>query len=134
MNWSFAGVTLPVQHKPLPVRTSAHRWDVVEYPGVDGADLIPDARGVTRYTVTVLATDKATYETLVALFESGARADLHRPVGTDYWIYRDAAVDGEVSWEEYARGDSRPSYNWARVTFVCPDPRPYSLNTGERVF
>ena len=53
------------------------------------------------------------------------------PVGNDAWVYEDSFVDGDgpVLWEK-----TGPDLWRARVTFVCPKPRPTWKSSGERVF
>lgn len=83
----------------------------------------------TLVTVTILARSAEELETLSALFESGFDGDLKMPHGDDAWVYEDAYVQNGAQWRKTAGN------LWeGRVDFICPDPRPRWLSTGERVY
>ncbi len=126
--WTFAGVPILVTDDGLTITTQTVE-DVIEYPGVDKADIVPDHIRPTLIAVTVLARTDEEHETLEAMFGSGVLGDLERPVAGDYWVYAGAKVTGRAEWTKYPDGRRK-----VRVTFICPDPRPTRKSTGERVF
>ena len=134
--WRFVGTELTVAVDPPPARSQGHRRIIHTPPGYDGISAaIPDGRLPTRISVTILAGSYSAFETLSALLGAGPDGDLEVPQAGDAWVYADAFVEGEPTWEQIAHEDLGPEPLYrARVTFVCPKPRPTWKSSGERVF
>lgn len=136
MPFRFAGVELKVASDPPPARSSGHRWIKYEAPGADGiVASFRNGRMPGRVAWTVLARAYAELEVLEAMLDAGADGDLEWPHDGDAWVFEDAMVDGEVTWEQISHEDQEPEALYrARVIFVCPKPRPYWKSSGELVF
>ena len=135
MPWSFNGQELWVLDAPKPVFVPGLLADVIEYPGVDLADIIPDRLVPVRVRLNVAAWTAAEHETLLALFLSRIPGDFERPMkngaADDHWVYADARAnpDGGMSVE-----DIDADHHILTLEIVCPDPRPRWKSSGERVY
>jgi hypothetical protein len=140
MPWSFGGQTLTVLDDPPPERTGGHEFDIIECPGVDGAEFIADRRRQVEWRLRVAAFGPAEIALLEGLFNSGVEDDFERPRGIDHWVYSRSVVVAPVTFRPLReaiviggvliRGDIEV----ADIQVTCGDPRPRWKSTGERVF
>ena len=129
-SWKFASTTLNVLAAPRPARSGGPRFILFQAPGQDGLSAkIFDGREPVHISLSILARGAEQYALLSGLLESGEEDDLEMPVGNDSWVYEKACVYGKPSWEQLKPGLWR-----TRVEFICPNPRPKLLSTGELVF
>ena len=128
--WRYANVDLLVLRKPPPRHSHGQRKIMPEPPGYDGISaVIHDGRFAPRYSLSVWAQNETEHAVLYALFEAAADGDFEVPHGADAWVYAGATVEGTAEWQK-----ERDGTHTARVTIVCPNPRPRWKSTGELVF